>query len=154
MVRFDELAEQAHLVGDYAGHLTAVRMGELMADPAAWYREAAASGCSTLLGIALTQWLTTDPDAVPLAVLCAALDDARTRPAAISAVLARGVVDRTGELVIDSMGAEATARLDMLFHREADDVMHRLLVHAEPAIAASAAVSFDMGARARTHPAP
>ncbi|WP_143608692.1 hypothetical protein [Streptomyces sp. CB03234] len=49
--------------------------------------------------------------------------------------------------MIDSMRAEDTAHLDMLFHREADDVMHRLLVHAEPAIAASAAVSFDMGAR-------
>ncbi|OKJ94559.1 hypothetical protein AMK26_32570 [Streptomyces sp. CB03234] len=60
-VGFDELAEQARLVDDYTGYLTAVRMGELMAHPAAWYREAAASGCSTLLGVALTQWLTTDP---------------------------------------------------------------------------------------------
>lgn len=146
VARFSELAEQAQVVGDYTGHLTAIRMAELMTDPADWYQAAAESGETLLLGTALTQWLTTAPDTVPPSVLLAALDDAASRPTVISAVVARSVVDQTGELVIDSMRAEDAALLETLIRHEPDDVMQRLLVHTVPAIAASAAISFSVGA--------
>ncbi len=146
VARFSELAEQAQVLGEYTGYLTAIRMGELMTDPAAWYQAAAESGETLLLGTALTQWLTTTPDAVPPPMLCAALDDAASRPTVISAVLARGVVDQTGELVIDSMRTEDAALLETLIRHEPDDVMHRLLIHTVPAIAASAAINFSVGA--------
>ncbi|MFH9397323.1 hypothetical protein [Streptomyces sp. NPDC017556] len=145
VARFHKLAEQASLVGEDAGHLTAVRTGELMTDPEAWYRAASALECRMLQGVALTQWLTLAPDAIPPSMLQAALEDTRSRPAAISAVLARSVVDRAGETVIASLRAEDVPWLDRLFCREADDVMHRLLVHDDPAVAASAAVSFAVG---------
>jgi hypothetical protein len=56
------------------------------------------------------------------------------------------VVDQTGELVIDSMRAEDASLLETLIRHEPDDVMHRLLIHTIPAIAASAAISFSVGA--------
>ncbi|MGW5212694.1 hypothetical protein ACWEQO_16175 [Streptomyces sp. NPDC004051] len=145
VARFGELAEQAQVVGDYTGYLTAVRMAELMTDPAAWYQAAAESGETLLLGTALTQWLTTAPNTVPPSVLLTALDDAASRPTVINAVLARSVVDKTGELVIDSMQAEDAALLETLIRHEPDDVMHRLLIHTIPAIATSAAISFSVG---------
>ena len=86
--RFSELAEQAQVVGDYTGHLTAIRMAELMNHPAAWYQAAAETGETLLLGTALTQWLTTAPDTVPPSVLLTALDDAASRPPVINAVVA------------------------------------------------------------------
>jgi hypothetical protein len=129
VARFGELAEQAQVVGEYTGHLTAIRMGELMTDPAAWYEAAAESGDALLLGSALTRWLAEAPDTVPPSVLLAALDDAASRPTVISAVLARSLVDQTGELVIDSMRAEDAALLETLIRHEPDDVMHRLLIH-------------------------
>ena len=55
-------------------------------------------------------------------------------------------MDQTGELVIDSMRAEDAALLETLIRHEPDDVMQRLLVHTVPAIAASAAISFSVGA--------
>ncbi|MFJ8822758.1 hypothetical protein ACIREE_13345 [Streptomyces sp. NPDC102467] len=145
VARFNELIEQASLVGEGADHLTAVRTGELMTDPAAWYHAASASECRMLQGAAPTQWLTLAPDAIPTAVLQAALKNTRSRPAAISAVLARSVVDRAGETVIASLRAEDVPWLDRLFCHDADDVMHRLLVHKDPAVAASTAVSFAVG---------
>ncbi|MFF5687334.1 hypothetical protein ACFY73_22070 [Streptomyces albidoflavus] len=145
VARFHKLAEQASLVGEDTGRLTAIRTGELMTDPEAWYRAASALECRMLQGVALTQWHTLAPDAIPPSMLQAALEDTRSRPAAISAVLARSVVDRAGETVIASLRAEDVPWLDRLFCREADDVMHRLLVHDDPAVAASAAVSFAVG---------
>ncbi|RNF94876.1 hypothetical protein EEJ42_38090 [Streptomyces botrytidirepellens] len=145
VTRFGELAEQAAAAGYSTGHLAALRMGKLMTDPAAWYQAATASDVVLLLGPALTQWLTTAPGTVPPSVLRPALEDASTRPAVLGAVLARSVVDATGELVISSMRAEDAAVLETLFCHEADEVMHRLLNHPVPVIAASAAISFAVG---------
>lgn len=144
VARFDELAGQAAVAGDSAaGHLTAVHMGELMTEPSAWYQAAAASGNIPLLGAALRQWFSTGPGCVPTPVLRSALEDFSTRSMVISTVLARDVVDETGEMVISSLTSADTALLEMLIRHEPDDVMHRLLVHSVPAIAASAAVSFS-----------
>ncbi|MCX5136403.1 hypothetical protein OOK06_30480 [Streptomyces sp. NBC_00340] len=144
VARFDELAEQATVVGDTAsGHLTAGSMGDLMADPAAWYKAAEAAGNTLVLGAALRQWLGTLPGSVPLHVLRPALEDVSTRPAVVSAVLARGVIDEAGDAVISSLTAADAGLLEMLFRHEPDEIMRRLLVHRDPAVAASAAVSFS-----------
>ncbi|MGW1143058.1 hypothetical protein, partial [Streptomyces zhihengii] len=144
VARFEELAEQAAVAGDSApGHLTAGRMGELMTDPAAWYERAYASGNTLIMSAALQQWLSTVPGSVPLPVLRPALEDASTRPAVVSAVLARDVVDEVGDAVISSLTAADAGLLEMLIRHGPDEVLHRLLVHQDPVIAASAAVSFS-----------
>ncbi|MFF9364461.1 hypothetical protein [Streptomyces griseoluteus] len=143
VARFDELAQHAAVAGAAAGgHLTAARMGELITDPAAWYEAAGASGNTLVLGAALRQWLSTHPGSVPLPVLRPALDDASTRPAVISVFLAQDFVDETAEAVISSVTARDAGLLETLIRHEPDEVMHQLLVHCDPAIAASAAVSF------------
>ncbi|WP_435220567.1 hypothetical protein [Streptomyces sp. Tue6028] len=149
VARFDELAEQAAVAGGAAvGYLTAARMGELMTDPAAWYEAAGMSGNTLVLGAALQQWLSTLPGSVPVHVLRPALEDASIRPAVVSAFLARDVVDETGEAVVSSLTAADAGLLEALFRHEPDEVVHRLLVHSDPTIAASAAVSFsDLGTR-------
>ncbi|MFG2267308.1 hypothetical protein [Streptomyces sp. NPDC048720] len=144
VARFDELTRQAAVAGGAAaGHLTATRMGELMTDPAAWYEAANASGNTLVLGAALRQWLSAHPGSVPIPVLRPALDDASTRPAVIGAILARDVVDEAGEAVISSLTVLDAGLLEMLMRHEPDEVMHRLLIHPDPTIAASAAVSFS-----------
>lgn len=147
VLRFDALVEQSELAGDHGGGVwVADRMVPHLADPAAWQAAATAAGSPLMLRAALTRWLTTSPGTLSADVLTPALDDPRFRTGVISTVLGRGEDDEAAELVINAMRAEDAWLLDSLFiQNEPNEVLHRLLLHAVPAIASSAAVTFAIG---------
>lgn len=147
VARFDALMEQAILADDHvAGVAVADKMAPLLTDPSTWYHAAAATGSHLLLRTALGQWLKTSPDTMSPEALTRALDDPRLRPSVIWTVLERGKADQTAEFVVAAMRNEDAWLLDSLFtQQDPNEVLHRLLVHPVPALAANAAVSFAVG---------
>jgi hypothetical protein len=142
--RFEELIGQARLItlGTKA-RWVAEAMQLHLDDPAAWYGAAAEAPSPLLLSVALTRWLQHALSTVPADTLIDALQDQSFRAVVVSVIVERTDLDATAEIVIADLRAEDTPSLSRLTARsDADDVLHRLLVHAVAAISGTAALSF------------
>jgi hypothetical protein len=145
--RFQELLLQARLVANHhEGGWTAERMRPHLMDPVRWYEAAARAGSPPLVRAALAQCLEAGDFELPQAALAAGLNDSDLRTSVISAALDQTEVTDGIALVIADLHIEDVWLLDRLFVRDTpDEVLHRLLTHTVPAIAASAALGFAVG---------
>ncbi|GLF95574.1 hypothetical protein [Streptomyces yaizuensis] len=147
VARFNALVEQSELAGNQGGGIwVADRTTPHLADPSAWYAAAQVAGSPLMLRAALAQWLTTSPSTLTEEILTPLLDDHRFRNGVISTVLARGEDNQATQFVIKMMGKEDAWIIDSLFIQdEPNQVLHRLLLHPIPTVAASAALTFAIG---------
>ncbi len=147
VARFDVLAEQCELAGDHGGGIwLADRMVPHLTDPAAWHAAAVAAGSPVVHRAALVGWLTASPGTLSTKVLASVLDDPRFRIGAITAAIGRAEDDEATAFVVAAMRAEDAWLLgSIFFHDEPNEVLYRLLLHPDPVVAGSAAVTFAVG---------
>lgn len=140
------LAQEAQLAGTGAdaGYASS-RLAQVVDDREAWIDAARAEGLAALVYSLITGIQETGGHlATDIAETC--LRDESTRPAVIRAVLEGGELDPTTQLVISQLEPADSRWLDQLCaKREADAVLHALLVHELPEVHAVAAISFRFG---------
>lgn len=144
--RFAELTRSAELAAhapDGNATVLALRMAPNMTDPASWFRLANRDRTFALLHAALQQTLEHDPGSATVEEFTAHLDDSRLRPAIVSVALNRPDLDEFAHRVIITLDTGDVPLLDHYLRLGAPtDVLHLLLSHHNPAIAAAAALAF------------
>ncbi len=145
--RYQQLLLHAPLAAsNHEGGWVAERMRPHMVDPIRWYEAATRAGSPPLVRAALAQCLEAGHFELPDDALKAGLNDLGLRTSVISAALAQTEVTDAVALVIADLRTEDAWLLDQLFVRDTpDEVLHRLLTHPVPAIAACAALGFAAG---------
>lgn len=151
VARFAQLAEQAKLAGHlYVGHEVARLMAPQLVDPGEWYLAARDAQLQDLASVALTESYLRDSARLPASVVRQELRKPDRRPLMIRSALRSTVLNDSVALVIEDLqGQDAFLLAHTLVRDEVDDVLHRLLVHPVPEIAAAAALQFDLGEAGR-----
>lgn len=125
-------------------------MAPQLIDPGEWYLAARDAQLSDLASVALTESYLRDSARLPISVVRQELRKPDRRPVMIRSALKSTVLNESVALVIDDLqGQDAFLLAQTLVRDEVDDVLHRLLVHPVPEIAAAAALQFDLGEASR-----